>query len=50
MRSDTELPGSSFYNPASLGLPMVMIAYYWQKLPEQKRNSESPLEVGLTVT
>ena len=46
----TEFPEHSFYNPSSVGLPMVMTAYHWRKLPELIGNSRVQAEVRLTFT
>ena len=46
----TEFPEYSFYNPSSVGLPMVMPAYHWRKLPELIGNSRVQAEVRPTFT
>ena len=50
VRLRTEFPEHSFYNPSFVGLPMVMTAYHWQKLPELIGNSRVQAEVRPTFT
>ena len=45
-----EFPEYSFYNPSSVGLPVVMTAYHWRKLQELIGNSRVQAEVRPTFT